>query len=399
MQFNRSSQRDDRRRRVLNDEASLDTSRTERIDTSAATASAMDGNPNNSPTPRYSEAARRERLPSVMDLVPRRGWVIVVSLLLALGVIAGLEALYAWMPALAHETTDGRIAAFDLDGEGSLSQWFSSATLALAAVMALLVYTVRRHRVDDYHGRYRVWLWAAACWTVMSIDEGGSLHEGFKELMVQVTGARLMGDGSIWWTGPYFVVLGFVGVRLLLDMRPCRGSRAALIGTAVCYVVGVVVQLGWLLPEAGARAVMFEEGAEMLGNVLLVLAMSLHGRFVILEAGGKLPERKRRPRSAPARADKATPSGNATAAPAASSATPTRPRRTDLEPAELHARAAARKVEDELEDQFDQQPVRRAGRRKHRVDPAEPENPDKLSKAQRKALRRQKERQRREGLR
>src|SRR5205823_14278964 len=64
---------------------------------------------------------------------------------------------------------DGRIAAFDLDGEGSLGAGFSAALLALSGVTAVLIYTLRRHRLDDYRGRYRLWLWAAMCWFVMSM--------------------------------------------------------------------------------------------------------------------------------------------------------------------------------------------------------------------------------------
>ena len=77
--------------------------------------------------------------------------------------------------------------------------WFSSMTLAMAAMVAVLVYTVRRHRKDDYQGRYRVWLWAAACFMLMSLDETASLHEGFKEMMTLLTGSAIFGDGSIWW--------------------------------------------------------------------------------------------------------------------------------------------------------------------------------------------------------
>ena len=108
-----------------------------------------------------------------------------------LGVVAGLEVLYAWMPRLAALTTDGRVAALDLDGEGSLAVWFSSTTLSLAALAAILVYSVRRHKKDDYHGHYRIWLWAAMCWGLMSIDETSSLHEGFKELMAHASGTRM----------------------------------------------------------------------------------------------------------------------------------------------------------------------------------------------------------------
>jgi len=227
------------------------------------------------------------------DLIPRRLPIFAILLVVGLAMVVGLEILYAWMPELSARTTDGRVAALDLDGEGSLAVWFSSFVLLLAAAMALVVYSVRRHRQDDYQGYYRIWLWAAACWMLMSIDETSSLHEGFKEMMVWVTGARVFGDGSIWWVAAYGFLLGAVGSRLLLDMRECRLSASALVTAAGCYVLAVVAQLGWILPESGARGVMLEEGAEMIGNLMLLLAMGLHARYVILDAEGLLPERER----------------------------------------------------------------------------------------------------------
>jgi hypothetical protein len=224
--------------------------------------------------------------PRLTDLIPIRLHLYLIPLAIGGAIIAGLELLYSWMPRLASMTTDGRVAAFDLDGEGSLAVWFSSMTLAAAGLVAILVYTVRQHKVDDYHGRYRIWLWAALCWFLMSLDETASLHEGFKELMVLVSGTRLFGDGSIWWVVPYFFLLAAVGTRLLVDMRHCWLSSSVLIGTAICYALSVVAQLGWILPEAGAQGVMLEEGAELVGDLLLFMAMALHARYVIMDAQG-----------------------------------------------------------------------------------------------------------------
>ena len=232
--------------------------------------------------------------PRLTDLIPTRLSVFALLMLAGLAVVAGLEILYTWMPQVAGLTTDGQVAALDLDSEGSLAVWFSSMTLAAAGLVAILVYRVRRYRTDDYHGRYRIWLWAAMCWFLLSLDETASLHEGFKELMTHVTGTRLLGDGSLWWATAYLFLLGAVGSRLLVDMRECWTSTTAFVAVAGCYVVAVATQLGWILPESGARGVMLEEGAEMVGNLTLLLAMGLHARFVILDAKGLMRERKRR---------------------------------------------------------------------------------------------------------
>ncbi len=228
------------------------------------------------------------------DLVPLRLSTHFVILLAGTAIIAGLEMLYFVMPQVASMTTDGRVAAFDLDGEGSLAAWFSSTILLLSAATAILVFTVRRFRCDDYHGRYRVWIWAALVFVLMSIDEGGSLHEGFKELMTWTTGNRVFGDGSVWWVAAYFCLLGPIGSRLVADMRTCGTSTLALFAAAMCYVLAIAAQLEGVLPQSGARGVMLEEGAEMFGNMFLFLAMLLHARFVVLDAEGLLPNRRSR---------------------------------------------------------------------------------------------------------
>ncbi len=283
MQFRRSGQRDDRRRRLLADESS---DLLEGV--GARAAPTADGLTDTPRSQHYGDAAFMDETPRLIDLVPRRLTTFALLLLTALGLVAGLEALYAWAssPALTGITTDGTVAAFDLDGEGSLAVWFSSGTLMLASLAAVLVYTIRRYRTDDYRGYYRVWLWAALCWLMMSVDETASLHEGFMGMMTHVTGTAVYGDGSIWWVVPYFFLLGAVGSRLLVDMRSCRLSTAALLTAAASYAVAVATQV---TGDGLTRAVMVEEGAEMIGNVFLLLAMGLHARYVILDAEGLLP--------------------------------------------------------------------------------------------------------------
>ncbi len=295
IQFRRSGQRDDRRRRVFCEPLVV----TEAGGT-AARRRTNRRQPPERKSENYGDAAFMDEQARLTDLIPRPLWAHLLVFLVGITVLVGLELLYSSMPALADLTReDGRVAAFDLDGEGSLAVWFSSTTLLVASLVAVIVFTVRRHRRDDYHGHYRVWLWAALCWMLMSVDETASLHEGFKEMMTLLTGNRIAGDGSLWWVAPYFFLLGAVGTRLLVDMRECWLSCAAFVGTAICYAVAVVAQLQWILPETGARGVMLEEGAEMLGNLLLLAAMGLHARYVIMDAEGLIRRRSKPAAAAP----------------------------------------------------------------------------------------------------
>jgi hypothetical protein len=287
MHFRRSSPSDERRRRLLNEELAQEAVRHA---SSAGEARSVPASPPPN-VPRYAEAARREHQPRIVDLIPQRKLVLLAVFALGLLVIVGLGWLYCLMPRLSPWTHDGKVAAFDLDAEGSLGTWFSSFLLTVSAGVACIVYSLRRHRVDDYRGAYRIWIWAALVWFLMAIDEAGSLHEGFKELMALVIGLRLSGDGSLWWVLAYGLVLAVVGTGLLLEMRECRSSSAALLAAGGSYALAVAVQLEWLMPHSGARGILVEECAEMVGDLLVLMAMMLHARYVLRDIEGLVPVR------------------------------------------------------------------------------------------------------------
>lgn len=360
-----------------------------------------------------------DRQPRITDLIPQRYGIIALLFLAGVTLVVGLETLYAYMPDLARRTTDCTIAAFDLAGEGSLAAWFSSSTLLLASLAAVVVYSIRRHKADDYHGRYRIWLWSAACWLVMSMDESGSLHEGFKELMSYATGQRGFGDGSIWWVGAYALALGAVGMRLSLEMRECRGSTTALVLTAACYVTAVAARLGFVMPGAGARVVMLKEGCEMVGNLFLLLSMTLHARYVILDAQGLIaPKPAKTPKPAkvekPAKTEKAEKKSDVESNASASAASgrswfrktkidqahnnPPPPKQQPSKnspPVAVGAKTNSRRAEAEDEYEYDE---RTRGRQNRKPKASAPEDgasygdQRRMTKAERKALRRERNR-------
>ena len=201
--FRRCGLRDDRRRRLLTDDLS------DPDDASPCRVWPDDGTP-----PRKSEyygnAEFLERQWQLLDLVPRRLLVLTLLLLTGAAIIVGLEAAYAWSVkgdspifvdhgfAAVPAKTGTVPAALDIGAKGSLACWFSSLTLLAASVAAVLVYAVRRHRTDDYQGRYRVWLWAGGCWFLMATDQAASLREGFRAAMIGWTGTPLLRDGTLW---------------------------------------------------------------------------------------------------------------------------------------------------------------------------------------------------------
>jgi hypothetical protein len=249
----------------------------------------------------YGEATFLGKQPGLIDLVPTRLWVLALLFMASLAAIAGLEVLYSWTLAdgLAERGTDLKSALLpllDLGAAGSLAAWFSSLVLLAASVAAVLVYTVRRHRMDDYRGRYRIWLWGAICWFVLATAAATNLQDALREAMGILAGTPLMGDGTIWWIMPAFFMVGAVGLRLAVDMWPCRSSIASLAAAGLSYLAAVAIRLGWVAPGDAAAGLMSCVGAAMLGHVLMLLAMGLHARHVLLDAKGLLPRREEKAR-------------------------------------------------------------------------------------------------------
>ena len=282
MSFNRPAPLDERRRRLLAEEVSGagDGKKSDR-DADAAAPARKAARPR-----RYGEPSFADGHLRVTDLVPRRYTALLLWFVAGALAIAGIEALYYFMPRL---TADGHVPAFDLAGHGHLANWFASALLLVSSLASLLVLSIRRHKADDYNGRYRIWLWAAAVWLVMSVDETAGLHHGFQGLMVGLTGTRITGDGALWWMLPYGLVLLAIGGRLVFELLACRaavafyGLAGLLLGAAVAVHLNAIPY-----PLPAEYLVMLEEGLELTGDWCLLMSLSLFARFTILEAEGGL---------------------------------------------------------------------------------------------------------------
>lgn len=389
MQFIRGGHSDDRRRRVLQEElADDDASSGVPVVRSARSKTAASGS-------RYSATARRENQLRVSDLVPKKlTHLVLVFALLAVGSAAPLVAY----ERLSHVAATKVPAALELDGEGNLVSAVQSGLLLLAAALALVVYSLRRHRVDDYGARYRIWVVAAVLWLLMSLDEAGSLHESIGPALGGLAAKYPWLAGPQLWIGFYIVAGGAILARLLLEMRECRPSTTALSIGLGCFGAALLLAETQWLPIAGTMRLLAEEACELAGDWLVVLAMCLHARHVALDVEGLLPKRKQRSTKAKTTA--------AATKPASTADSPLGKRRSDLESSSAastlsySARASVERFADEDEEEEEETKGRKWWQRsgqQRRFDDAEDGPPErKLSKSQRKAMRREKERQRRE---
>ncbi len=375
-------QREVRRRRVVAEESATESPN------EAATVAAR---PSRRAKDAYADGARQEHQRRVADLVPRSYFSLGLLFLCGLTAIAGLAAGHLYLAELSAWASQDAAAAFDLTGRGSLGSWLSSLLLGLAALTALMVYSIRRHKSDDYRGRYRWWLLAAVAWWVMSIDSIAGVHELFRAVMTRVSNYNAPAGGHIWWIACWGLIVGATAIRLMLDMRSCKAALVATGAAMLAWCAALALQFGHV-QIAATPIGLISETAKLLGHLLLLLGMTLYARHVILHAQGLLPVRKSKQRAVKKEAKKAGDGDSKSAHESAvvkAAATPTTDKRTDLPakssiPAphfatQQHAKSSALDEDDAelLDDEAD-------------GDAEDGPDQRRLSKAERRRLRKQK---------
>ena len=227
MPFPRGGQADQRRRRVLIEENRSDSSAVR--ETAGSQPSTADRRSSRANIVAYPAAALADRQPSIMALIPRRRWTLVIFLLAGLSVIAAFEAAYGNLLLWPQELWPCACRSLDLRARGELAACFSSVLLAGTAIQSLLIYRLRRHRLDDYRGRYRLWTWIPLVWIGMGL--GVSTHAGddLADLIARLCGSETS-QATAFWTP---LVLGgawlMIGARLAIEVRRSRTSLAFLV--------------------------------------------------------------------------------------------------------------------------------------------------------------------------
>jgi hypothetical protein len=280
--------RNDRRRRVLKEDVlSASNSRgSHRADVSAES-------PNNAP--RYSDAAGVENHPQVTDFVPRRYGTIVMLVFIGAGLTALTAALHYCLLPIAISSGLRSAWTIDLGAPGNLASWLAAVVLFLACGFCLLTYSIRRHRIDDFRGRYRVWLAAALACLVLSANSVSGLHEVLTDVLGRVTGWSALRNGAAWWLMLAGLPLAWIFVRVLLDIRECRVGAALLVGSAISYAISAISFFGFGPTVEPAVQPILIAAPLLLGHWLAFAAIVTYTRFVVLDAQGLVAVRRRAP--------------------------------------------------------------------------------------------------------
>ncbi|MEM8946478.1 MAG: hypothetical protein AAGD11_15000 [Planctomycetota bacterium] len=275
----RNTTRTGRRRRVLNEEV---------LSASNITAYTGKGDSNVEPgdTPRYGAGANIENHPQVTSFVPRRFRTLCLFGLagISVAVVAELIAYYAQpLSDLAKVVSPAELT--DALSNRPIA-WMSATVLLLTVGYARLVFSLRRHRVDDYRGRYRVWRTAGWAATLLSINAVVALHPLIARYLGSLVEWQLLPEGAGWWLVPVTLAGGWLMIKVMIEAAECKAALALYLLASVCLAVSGAHSAGWSPNWAAALPEVMSRSLPLVGFTFLLVGSQLFARYVILDVQG-----------------------------------------------------------------------------------------------------------------
>ncbi len=236
--------------------------------------------------------------PRITDMIPRRKFDLFLWLMCGLILVSAVQTLYVWRASMLPDYAVRLTPMLELIGTGTLTTWISTMMLAFAACIALTIYSVRRHKVDDYRGTYALWLYVAAFCGLASLDVATGLHRSFQAGMLFLTNKPIFGDGAIWWVGGAGVVAVLLALRVMIDLWRSRGAVVVLLLASASYTGAAMLYLHTWQLGANQVDMMANVALTMLGHVLVGFSMMIYARYVFREATGELKKKQQRKKKA-----------------------------------------------------------------------------------------------------
>lgn len=235
------------------------------------------------PTALYGERVQRRLEARWFALVPvsQQSHLIVASVVFSIvSVLTGMHYLSVTWPTLALMEDVAR--PFRMDRRDSFGGFFQILFLATTSGVCLLTYQLRRYRLDDYVGRYRIWRTVVIATAIASLGSSVSLIDWTGSLIDAAFGKRVALSGVDWIR--LFVALGGTTLllRLLAEVRHCKPAIVGLL-SASCILM-IPEAAGWNLFEVNSAFRWWAvTSAPLLGSALLCLAFTSNLRMLYRE--------------------------------------------------------------------------------------------------------------------
>jgi hypothetical protein len=245
--------------------------------------------------PGYSHAVRKTCQHRWVQLIPVRH----ASLSM---VIAGLWLLWGvlltshyWFHVRAN--TDGRsplliLQLFDIRSPHSIANWMTCQLWMLTAMVAWMIYQIRKHKLDDFRAKYRVWIALTGVAIFSSFDASTSCLYLLGQSIDGWTRREIGYGGWPFVLATYASLVGLLGIRLSSELKSTPAALGLWLMGLLAWAGAALLGTGLLKLEWSPGTIDLLVGGCWLGGVLAVFqAAGLVLRHCYLQAQKRFVER------------------------------------------------------------------------------------------------------------
>lgn len=270
-----SSTRTGRRRRLLHEGASAPTT-------------VVDGDGPTGVQVRYTPPADSASFALASRVLPQTP----MALTTLVAGLLGATALVGWASGVAATTaaTDSSLALLmNTDRPGSLAAWWEACLWLAVAGQCVVLFGMRRHRTNDLGGSYRWWLFAAVAAMGMSLCSATHAGTAFASQAAAITGFSPIGGDLLWKMIPGGLLALGAAVWVVMEVRECKtaatfaGATGAAVGVAMASSAGFVPSFGPSLSAGVIGAVATTAAAVTTLGMLLA-----YSRRIVRETHGEV---------------------------------------------------------------------------------------------------------------
>lgn len=284
---------------------------------------------------RYTASARAEQQPRICDFLPARQWTLCVWYLVGLTLVVAHATMYSLRLYLSDSVDTGALQSLQLTGVGTLASWTSSVLLLVSAILAAVILQFRRHKVDDYRGRYRDWYYVIGLLLLGSVDATTASHVIVWNVLQRVIQLMSVPYPHLWVLGPAALITFALVVRTIRELQASRAAVSTAILAGLMYLAAVSLQHEVLPAATPLLATLLTGSCLLMGHYLLTMSLAGYARFVYLDAQGLVsakPARKKTAKKKKARAKSAPEESQTTAKTTQPKADDEKPRKQSTRP-------------------------------------------------------------------
>ncbi len=231
--------------------------------------------------PGYSQAVRKTCQQRLVQLIPvRRGTLSVVLTCMWLLWGGLLLAHYTIFTPTNSNTSAAANATgfstlpiaqlFHLRSPHSIAQWLTCQLWILTAIAAWMIFQLRRHKLDDYRARYRIWVVLAIAAAFSSFEASSS------GLMLLGMSIDSWAKKEIGYAGfplvlaTFASIVGVIGIRLCSELKSAPMSVVSWISGLIAWGLAALLGTDLLKLTWSPATIDLVVGGCLLGGILAV---------------------------------------------------------------------------------------------------------------------------------